>query len=110
MSASGDSLPYKIVHKIPVPQLRSREDWTTWKDYIEKTAKICGVWEYCDPSNTEDEYLEQKATLSEPTFATIRQDAWSITDLEDADFQKLRKLVKEYKEKRDEHEKKKKGY
>lgn len=101
MSASKDSLPYKIIDKIPVPQLRSREDWPAWKEYIERTAKICGVWEFCDPANTEDEYLEQKAKLSEPTFRTVRQDAWSIADLEDADFQKLRKLVKEYRENRE---------
>jgi hypothetical protein len=109
MFASRDSLPYKIVDKIPVPQLRSREDWPAWKDYIERTAKICGVWEFCDPANTEDEYLEQKAKLSEPTFRTVRDDAWSITDLEDADFQKLRKLVKEYKENRDELDAKRKA-
>lgn len=101
MSASRDSLPYKIVDKIPVPQLRSREDWPAWKDYIERTAKICGVWEFCDPANTEDEYLEQKAKLSEPTFGTVRDNAWSIADLEDVDFQKLRELVKDYKENKD---------
>jgi hypothetical protein len=109
MSASEDKLPYKLINNIPVPQLQSRSDWPTWKEYIEKTSKICGVWEYCDPANTEDEYLEQTANLSEPTFRTVREDAWSITDLDDADFQKFRSLVKEYREKRDELDRKRKA-
>jgi hypothetical protein len=77
-----------------------------WKEYIEKTAKICGVWEYCDPANTAEEYREKKATLSEPTFKAVRRDAWSITDLDDADFKKLHLLVIEYREKKAELAKK----
>lgn len=100
MSTSGDALPYKLINDIPIPLLRTRDDWPMWKEYIEKTAKICGAWEYCDPAINEDEYLEQKATLFEPTFNTVRPDACSITDLDDVDFKKLRSLVKEYKAKK----------
>jgi hypothetical protein len=109
MPAPRDNLPYKIIDKIPVPQLPSREDWPTWKEYIERTAKICGVWEFCNPANTEDEYLEQKAKLLEPTFRTVCEDAWSIADLEDAGLQKLWELVKEYKENKDAPGKKRKA-
>ena len=93
MSTSRDELPYTLINDIPVPLLRSRDDWPMWKEYIEKTAKICGVWEYCDPAIDEDEHLEQKATISEPTFNAVRPDACSITDLDDADFKKLRAMV-----------------
>ncbi|KAF3398031.1 hypothetical protein F1880_005753 [Penicillium rolfsii] len=101
MSASKDSLPYKFVNDIPVPRLRSREDWPAWKEYIERTAKICGVWEFCDPAITEEQYLEQKVELWEPSYRTVREDAESLADLDDADFQKLQKLVKAYKANRE---------
>ncbi|OOQ90808.1 hypothetical protein PEBR_02700 [Penicillium brasilianum] len=104
--STGDELPYKTVNGIAVPRLRSRNDWPMWKEYIQKTAKICGVWEYCDPANTAEEYREKKATLSEPTFKAVRQDAWSITDLDDVEFKKLHLLVIEYREKKAEVAKK----
>lgn len=102
MPAPQDNQPYKLVGTVPVPRLRSREDWPLWETYIKSTAQLCGVWKYFDPTNPTDEFGDLKAKLTEPTFKSVCKDAESIADLDDADFLKLRSLVQEYKENRDE--------
>lgn len=46
--------------------------------------------------------------MSEPSSKSVRKDAKKISDLDDAEFQKLRSLIKEYKEKHHEFQEKKK--
>lgn len=46
----------------PVIVLRSSKDWPEWRDHIQRTATLLGVWEYCDPT-TEKEDLP---VLEEP--------------------------------------------
>lgn len=79
-----------------------------WKEYIESTTRLCGVWEYCDPAAPKDKILELEAKISEPSCKSVRKDAQKISDLDDAEFQKLGSLVKEYKEKKHELQEKKK--
>lgn len=109
MPAPKDNLPYKLRAKIPVPQLRSHNEWPLWKEYIEKTAKLCGVWEYCDPAIPKGEDLDLQVKLSAPSFKTVRKDSRKIADLDDTDLQKLRSLVKEYEENKDKLLRKKKA-
>lgn len=63
MPASKDNPPYRLIDNFPIPQLRSREDWPLWKEYIESTTKLCGVWEYCDPAAPDDKALELGAKI-----------------------------------------------
>lgn len=48
---------------IQTPVLHTREDLPAWTKHIRNTAELCGVWQYCNPEQTEEAYLIRRKAL-----------------------------------------------
>jgi len=78
------------------PLLESPADWPKWKAYVEEMIKLCGVWEYCDPSIRRCDLPKLKEPVK-PEITSVKPSITSIVDLEPDDFAKLASLVSKYK-------------
>lgn len=75
--------------------LISRANWVSWRNNIEKHARLEGVWEYCDPEGSDKDYPELQE-LEKPHISSVRPGATSIVDLGEADFAELSSVVDQY--------------